>query len=159
GDKLSEEGFDCDGHIQELPAGATRPALEVGTSDRPIAAKHRALIRLHYIDGTDKLSWPAIVCCGGRMDVHGAPMPRTWTRLAATANTGATSITLDQPVPGWKVGDMILVTTTQGRSTSSTRRLNPDDEPKGATEEVRITAIDGPTIKFDRALKNDHLGA
>ena len=36
----------------------------------------RRVIRLHYVEGMDKESCPAIVCCGGRMDFHGhAPEP------------------------------------------------------------------------------------
>src|SRR5262249_16347800 len=74
GDNASEEGFDCDAHVPELKPGQDRPALLVGTPDRPIANKHTALIRLVHFPGMDKQSCPAIVCCGGRMDFHGAPM-------------------------------------------------------------------------------------
>ena len=49
-----------------------RPELDVGTPDTPIAAGKTALIRLHYVEGMDKESCPAIVCCGGRMDFHGS---------------------------------------------------------------------------------------
>ena len=38
----------------------------------------------------DKQSCPAIVCCGGRMDFHGAPLSRTWVKLGATAKKGDT---------------------------------------------------------------------
>ncbi len=61
-------------------------AMLVGIPDRPIDAKHTAVIRLHYVNDMDKQSCPAIICCGGRMDFHGAPMNRTWVKLGATAN-------------------------------------------------------------------------
>ena len=121
GDDASENGFDCDTHIgagsvsdgkHSVSNGKQRAVLEVGTPNAPIDAKHTALIRLHYIEGTDKLSWPAIVCCGGRMDLHGTPMDRTWVRLGNNAKAGDVDITLDQQVPGWKVGDRIIVTVT-----------------------------------------------
>ena len=52
-------------------------------ADNPIPAGRTALIRLAYVPGMDKESCPAIVCCGGRMDFHGAPLPpaRSPTRL------------------------------------------------------------------------------
>ena len=46
------------------------------------------MIRLAYVDGMDRETCPAIVCCGGRMDFHGAPMSRTWVKLGATAAEG-----------------------------------------------------------------------
>ena len=36
GDEASEDGFDCDAHLPRLEPGQLRPALEVGTPDRPI---------------------------------------------------------------------------------------------------------------------------
>ncbi len=72
GDDASENGFDCDAHITPPRHGSPQPTLEVGTPDRPIDAKHTALIRLTYVAGLDKESCPAIICCGGRMDFHGA---------------------------------------------------------------------------------------
>ncbi len=77
GDDASEDGFDCEAHLPDGPTNGPRPALEVGTPGRPIEANHTAVIRLVDCDGVDKNSWPAIVCCGGRMDFHGAPMNRT----------------------------------------------------------------------------------
>ncbi len=41
GDDASENGFDCDAHAPELPPGQPRPALEVGTPNRPLDAKFR----------------------------------------------------------------------------------------------------------------------
>src|SRR5438445_3321 len=81
------------------------PALEVGTPGRPIPARHRAVIRLVYFPGMDRESCPAVVCCGGRMDFHGAPLGRTWVKLGATAKKGDTTVTLAEPVRGWRAGD------------------------------------------------------
>lgn len=64
GDDASEDGFDCDAHLPDGPASGPRPALEVGTPERPIEANHTAVIRLVDCDGVDKNSWPAIACCG-----------------------------------------------------------------------------------------------
>jgi hypothetical protein len=78
GESTSEEGFDCGAHVADIPEGQPKPALEVGTPERPVAAGHTALIRLVWFQGMDKESCPAIVACGGRMDFHGAPLNRTW---------------------------------------------------------------------------------
>ena len=88
---------------------AARPVLEVGTPDKPIPACRTARIRLHYLGGV-RDSLPAIVCCGGRMDFHGAPMNRTWVKLGAPAKQGSTEVVLAEPVAGWGVGDRILLT-------------------------------------------------
>src|SRR5262249_51445432 len=48
GDDPSEEGFDCEAHAGPPKAGKPRAALEVGTPQRPIPARHTALIRLVY---------------------------------------------------------------------------------------------------------------
>ena len=89
GDDASEDGFDCEAHQAGPVAGAAPGrALEVGTPDRPIGREHTATIRLAYVDGMDRQTCPAIVCCGGRMDFHGAPMSRTWVKLGATAPAG-----------------------------------------------------------------------
>src|SRR5690349_14209906 len=45
GDEVSDEGFDCAGHLPRRIEGASRPALEVGTEEHPVAPQHAALIR------------------------------------------------------------------------------------------------------------------
>ena len=172
GEEYSEDGFDCDAHIpvqpphpQPLsPGGARgewkpRPALEVGTPATPIPANRKALIRLVYFPGMDKDSCPAIVCCGGRMDLHGAPMSRTWVKLGRTAAKGAKTIMLHERVEGWRVGDRIIVTATQSNhKTSGTRR--PDQRTQDVfTEERLITAIDGVELTLDKELTHEHRGA
>src|SRR5262249_51687074 len=85
GDNASEHGVDCDAPLPALQPRHPKPDLDVGPPDRPIDPGHTATIRLVYFEGMDKQSCPAIVCCGGRMDFHGAPMSRTWVKLGATA--------------------------------------------------------------------------
>ncbi len=152
GDEPSEEGFDCDAHIEELPAGAVRPALLVGTPEKPIGAKHTALIRLMPFEGQDKQSCPAIVCCGGRMEFHGAPLSRTWVKLGATGKKGDATVTLSESVTGWRIGDRVIITATHlGRDNGGGTDLLE-------TEERTITAIEGAKLTLDEPLKRDHLG-
>ena len=68
----SESGFDCGPHPSA--SGTEQAALQVGTTEKPVDANHTATIRLTYVDGMDKNSFPALICCGGRMDLHGAPL-------------------------------------------------------------------------------------
>lgn len=83
----------------------------------------------------------------GIVDMHGANVGQTWTRLAATATIGATQITLQQPV-GWPVGSQIVIATT-GNYLS-----------QGQTETRTITAIssNGLTLTLNAALTFQHLG-
>jgi hypothetical protein len=158
GEEATEDGFDCDAHAAEPVPGKPRPALEVGTPDRPIDAKHTALIRLTYVTGLDKQSCPAIVCCGGRMDFHGAPLSRSWVKLGATARKGDKAVVLAEPVTGWKVGDRVIVTMTGVAPSSGYSHPGPD--PKGTTTEERtIKAIDGGTLTLDVPLQHEHLGS
>ncbi len=147
GEIASDNGFDCDAHAMNAKPNGTRAALEVGTSLQPINAKNTALIRLHFVEGTDKNSWPAIVCCGGRMDLHGSLMNRTWVNLGDTVKAGATELTLKEPVTNWKTGDRIIVTAT-----------NHSYSKGGYTEEFSIKKIDGLKITLDKAFVHDHLG-
>jgi hypothetical protein len=158
GDDASEDGFDCDAHIAAPDRDASRSALEVGTAELPIPAAHTALIRLVYVQGLDKDSCPAIVCCGGRMDFHGAPMSRTWVKLGATATKGAETLTLSGQLDGWRTGDRILVTATNSNhKTSGTRR--PDVRTQEVfTEERIIKAIRGAEVTLDKGLAHEHRG-
>src|SRR5207302_4171939 len=142
-------GFDCDAHVAEVPAGQSRPALEVGTPNEPIDAKHTALIRLTYVDGLDRQSCPAVVCCGGRMDFHGAPMNRTWVKLGATAKKGDSKLFLEEPVMGWKVGDRIIVTATT-RQIKTKKTFQPSVKDNTQTEERIIKSRYGNEIKLDK---------
>lgn len=169
GDEPTEEGFDCDAHVEELPAGVLRPALLVGTREAPIDVRHSALIRLVPFVGQDPNSCPAIVCCGGRMEFYGAPLGRTWLKLGATAKQGDPRIVVETSRPeespegdggthaasslaGWRVGDRIIITATHlGRDIGGgTDGLE--------TEERTVTAIDGAVLAVDSPLAREHLG-
>ncbi len=146
GNEYSEEGFDCD-HAAPSESKGAPPALVVGSSDHPI--KKTARIRLHHVEGMNKETCPAIVCCGGRMDLHGQPLSRAWVKLGAPAKIGDANVTLADTVTGWKVGDRIIVTGTQTHGNAKT---------ESTTEERVITAIDGTKVSFEKGLTMAHLG-
>jgi hypothetical protein len=154
GGATDENGFDCSLHAAPPPddapdraPGAARAALLVGTAARPIDAGRRALIRLTYIEGMDEENCPAIVCCAGRMEFHGAPLDRTWVKLAATAKGGDSEIVLSTPVAGWRPGDRVIVTATQRR----------EDRLESPAAERTISQIAGDRLTLDRPFERDHL--
>ena len=109
-----------------------------------------ALIRLAAVEGLDKQSCPAIVCCGGRMDLHGAPMSRTWVKLGATARPGDAGVRLAEFVRGWRAGDRVVVTTSGSRGRINSRVTLRPGAPAGrdrrkfaaGSEERAVKAID-----------------
>ncbi len=156
GEECTEEGFDCDAHLTE--PDQPRPALEVGSPDRPIDAKHTATIRLVYFDGMDKQSCPAIVCCGGRMDFHGAPMNRTWVKLGADAKKGTAEVVCAEAVEGWRPGDHVIVTPTGDLGPPTEVRAARGRGGRFFTEERIVRSIDGTKITLDKPLDYDHAG-
>lgn len=155
GEDASENGFDCDAHLTEPNPAAPRPALEVGSLEQPIGLRHTAVIRLAYVEGMDRQSCPAIVCCGGRMDFHGAPMARTWVKLGATARKGEAAVTLAEPVPGWRVGNRVIITASRFFRSGEARKPRTG---AGCASEKLIRAIDGTRLTLDAPLEEDHQG-
>ena len=158
GDEATEDGFECDAHFMELPEGTARPALLVGTPHEPISPKHTARIRLTYLNGMNRESLPALICCGGRMEFHGTPLSHSWVKLGDNAKKGNSTLILADKVAGWKVGDKVVITATQSeRPTDGTRR--PGKRTVAVeTEERFIEQIHGSSITLDRPLSHDHKG-
>jgi hypothetical protein len=157
GDNAAEDGFVCDAHMMDPDPSMPRPALLVGTPSQPIDSAHTALIRLAYFDGMDQDSLPAIVCCGGRMEFHGAPMNRTWVKLGATAKPGDTAVRLTEPVTGWRIGDRVIITITS-RAIKGQDKFQFSVISNTQTEERTVTAIDASQLTLDRPLEFTHLG-
>ena len=133
----SEQGFDCHAVMEEMAEGKSRPALFIGRPGAPHPAEFTAVIRLRYLDGMDRVSCRALVCCGGRMELHGTPMPRTWVKLKRGVEPGTTSLALAESVEGWKEGDNIIVTSTHRQ-----RDRQGSDFLAGAETEMR-TIVNG----------------
>jgi G8 domain len=158
----SEEGFNCHAPMGgvDKAADSARPALLVGRPGLPISADVSATIRLHYIEGMDRLSCPAIVCCGGRMEFYGTPMSQTWLKLRQTADAGSSSIYVDEWAEGWKQGDRVIVTGTKRQRDG--RGVGGDFLAGAQTEERRITGLasrdftGGYALRLDRPLAFSH---
>jgi hypothetical protein len=155
-DACCETGFACDLPVAKVDAKVQGsqveelPALEVGTLADPLPRQFTARIRLHHFDDLDPKDGPALVCCSARMDLHGAPMSRTWVKLGANAEAGAKSVTIAEPVEGWRVGDDVIVTPSK---VHQRRGSDPKEyQNQMGTEERHITRIDGTTIELDKPL-------
>ncbi|HET6247498.1 MAG TPA: G8 domain-containing protein [Tepidisphaeraceae bacterium] len=160
GTTASEEGFDCDAHG---PTGAgdsadsPRPVLEIGTLDNPIPANVTATIQLAYIPGTDPQTLPAIMDCGGTWDVHGAPMARTWVKLAEPCMTGSDTVALAEDPGKWKSGDRIVLTGSYNEDFQPQRRSRDRHVKPIESEERLITVIDGTKLTLDKPVEADHI--
>ena len=87
-------------------------ALQVGTEADPFL--QRAVITLHGSPVSTEIPLYGaknIGCRGCTLDLHGAPVARTWTYLARTAERMATQLRLTEAVD-WEVGSQIVVTST-----------------------------------------------
>jgi hypothetical protein len=118
--------------------------LAIGTEAKPYTRK--ATITLtDNVKGEEVMADMGdrgIMLSGGTLNLHGSTT-HTWTKLAATANAGATSIkVLD--AKGWKVGDEIVLAST-------------DFDPRQA-ERRTIAAIRGNDITLDNPLTYMHFG-
>ena len=153
----SEDGFDCHDDAP-LEKGDTVPALEIGTRDAPIPATVKAVIRLRYFEGMNPETLPAIVACGGRWDIHGATVARTWLKLAATSAAGAKEVTVEQPPAGWREGDRVIVTGSRESDYQEAQKKAGSGGFAGATEERVITKIEGAAVTFDQPLTFGHFG-
>jgi len=163
-DTCSESGFACDFRGvnragepgEQFPS--ERPQLLIGEPQAPIPAQHKAVVRLHYIEGMDRRDTPAVVCCSARMEIHGAPLSRTWVKLGADAKAKDTTVTLAEEVTGWRVGDTVIVTGSLHRTSGGGFRGEYAAQ-KLHTEERRIAKIDGRQLTLDKPLKHEHFGS
>eukprot|EP00927_Polykrikos_kofoidii_P025548 TRINITY_DN2292_c0_g1_i5.p1 TRINITY_DN2292_c0_g1~~TRINITY_DN2292_c0_g1_i5.p1 ORF type:complete len:1175 (-),score=137.28 TRINITY_DN2292_c0_g1_i5:107-3631(-) len=107
------------GYLLVKPTGH----LQVGTVASPM--ERRATIYITKNSFRDENCGRRFICSwgGGRIEIHGRELLRTWTLLSRTATAGSTVI-FPKESPEfmrWRPGDRIgLATTTRGRSTVHT---------------------------------------
>jgi cell migration-inducing and hyaluronan-binding protein len=118
--------------------------LAIGTEAKPHARK-ATITFTDNVKGENimaNMGDRGMMISGGTLNLHGSTT-HTWTKLSATANAGATSVqVLD--AKGWKVGDEIVLAST-------------DFDPRQA-ERRTIAAIRGNTITLDKKLDYMHFG-
>src|SRR6201996_4779707 len=117
--------------------------LEIGTEAQPHT--HKATITLTDTVHNEEMAGMGdrgIMVLGGTLNLHG-DRTNSWTKLAKTAEKGSTSIeVLD--AKGWKVGDQIVLASTDFDAHQAERRF--------------ISGVNGNTITFDKKLDYMHFG-
>ena len=122
--------------------------LEVGTEDEPF--EREAEIIMHGHTRCTELpiyGCKVIAVRKGALELHGRHISHTWTHLTSTANVGDTQITVELDVSDWRVGDEIVIASTNDRHSM------------GENEKHKIASIDsdGKTITLENALKFKHI--
>ena len=123
--------------------------LEIGTAARPTRARRRSPSPTTSktktsvgCGGPTDRSDRGIMMMGGTLNLHGN-RTNSWTKLSRTADAGSNSIEVLNAA-GWRVGDMIVLAST-------------DFDPHQA-ERRTIAAIRGNTITLDKKLDYKHFG-
>jgi hypothetical protein len=86
---------------------------------------------------------------GGTFELHGALSTPSWTRLSATAQIGASTITLQDSV-NWQVGDKIVIATTDYPAYYD---VVPDQN-----EYKTVAGVSGNVVTLDSPLSFMHWG-
>lgn len=120
--------------------------LEIGTPSAPYT--RRATITLTGATTADiamaGFGAKVLGVTGGTLSLHGQPVARSWTKLAADVQPGATRLVLAE-APGWRVGDQIVIATSSPR--------------QGEHDVATIAAISGATVTLAQPLRWGHRGA
>ncbi|XP_078542272.1 fibrocystin-L-like [Lissotriton helveticus] len=122
--------------------------LQIGTEGAPF--QHKAIITLHgHLRSKELPLYGAktLAVRGGILDLHGLPVPVTWTRLAQTAEAGSSTLILQDAVT-WKVGDEIVIASTGNR-------LSQRQNEKRVITQV---SEDGRILTISNSLTYKHLG-
>ena len=135
--------------------------LTIGTASAPVPAGVTAelVVANRAINtATDPDEYGTGVLALGTVTMYGAEKTPTWVRLAQEPRAGNTTLTLAQPVTGWRVGDRLILPDTRHlkwNEVTGWSRTTPQ------WEELTTSAIspDGRVVTLTAALRFDHLGA
>jgi len=114
--------------------------VEIGTVAKPIPSGVQTTLLLNAVkEGSAGIR----VMSTGTLEIHGAPIEKTFTKLAATALNGTTKLVVVDAT-GWHVGDHVVISSTS---------LFPSE-----TEENYVAGIKGNTITLAKPLSYSHDG-
>ena len=135
--------------------------LQIGSAQKPIRPNLTA--EIIYADTPldltrDPEQWGNGLIGFGKIEVHGAAKNETFVRLANEPRQGDTTLTLAQPVVGWRAGDSLVLPDTRQFPNAQFESLFS----AGQWERVQLASIspDGRTLTLadPAGLKYDHLG-
>lgn len=137
-----DHGVDLHAHYVLVRGGT----FQVGTETQPYM--HKATITLYGDSLSAELptfGQKVLACYKCTLDLHGKPVLRTWTRLAATSEAGSTTLELLEPVD-WSVGSEIVVA--------------PTGWDRFETEVAVVAGVSngGATVTLTQPLLHRHLG-
>jgi len=118
----------------------TNGYVEVGTTASPLSSSVHTTL---YLDSAREGAAGIMVMYGGSLQIHGAPLAKTFTKLSAPAPQGSTQLLVADPV-GWNVGDHVVITSTSLFA--------------GETEENTIKGVAGNLITLMKPLNYSHDG-
>lgn len=144
--------------ILEVFEGGT---LTIGTSVTPVAPAVTALLiirnRSLNLTTDPRQFGTGLLSHNGTVTMHGAVKTPTFVRTAAEPRAGHTTLSLEQPVSGWRVGDRIFVPDT--RQVHPDNWFNPNWPLQMEERTIQSISADGKTIGLSSALSFDHRGA
>ena len=128
--------------------------LEIGTEKAPHTRKATITFTdnvkgedISGVGGTTDRVDRGILLMGGTLNLHG-DRTNSWTKLAGTANAGATSIQVLNAA-GWRVGDEIVLASTD---------FDPRQAERRTISAVHANTNGGNTITLDKKLDYMHFG-
>lgn len=127
--------------------------LTVGTDTKPITATAEIIFADQAIDTMfDPMQYGTGLVSMGNVSMHGL-QKTDYVRLATELSAGQTTITLEEPVSGWKVGDKLFFADTRQYI------INVVRESQDEIRSIASISADGRTVTLDSALSYSHKGA
>ncbi|MCI0464832.1 MAG: hypothetical protein L0Z62_48545 [Gemmataceae bacterium] len=133
--------------------------LQIGTAANPVAADVKAEVvianaPLDLVKDPEQYGNGLVAL--GKVTMHGVVKSDTFVRLAAEVAAGQTTLTLAQPVSGWRVGDRIAL--------PDTRHLKEEETwanyvPQWELATIQSVSADGRVLTLAEPLRFAHIGA
>src|SRR2546427_6904524 len=136
-------------------------SLDVGTAASPVAPGVTAeiIIANQPLNATaDPEQFGTALIGLGKITMHGTVKTPTFSRVTVEPRAGNTTLTLEQAVTGWRVGDRLMLPDTRHlkwNEVSGWRIAAPQWEERT----VAGISADGRVITLNAGLTYDHLGA
>jgi hypothetical protein len=135
--------------------------LEVGTASAPVLESVIAQIVIKNValnTTTDPDQYgTGLLSIDGTVMLHGAVKSPTFVRAAAEPRAGHSTISLERPVVGWRVGDRIFLPDT--RQVPADHWFNPNYALQIEERTIQSISADGRSIALSAPLAFDHRGA
>ncbi|HYR58041.1 MAG TPA: right-handed parallel beta-helix repeat-containing protein, partial [Chthoniobacteraceae bacterium] len=82
----------------------------------------------------------------------------TWVKLGAAAKAGDSTVSLAEPVTGWRAGDhIVVVSTTRQTKRPPEKTFREHVRDLTQTEECIVRAVNGTTLTLDQPLAFEHV--